>query len=597
MRFDKWTYIIGATALGVAVALGVLAGGLAGALAALAGLIPVVLWERAADRRREIKAQAELLEDAGRRLVPPEVSGGVARYLRPEAEIVDFWPRQELQDLRAWAASSLGTDIRLVTGEGGAGKTRLALQLGRELSTQYGWRSYWVPSGEEASAAEAACAGEFPVLLAVDYAETRSQIGDLLARVIGSEPRANVRVLMLARSAGEWWQQLIATTSTAVSEALAAVQPIALGPLTGPSGQPAVYRQAVQAFAAQLDAGCPDTGQLPAISPDAPALVVHAAALLTVLNQQRGQAGDGPGGEDVIAGLLRHEARYWQQSQASYELALGPALTRRVVAAGTLVGADDEDSASRQLDAIGELPDPGTRGRTARWLHDLYPADRTGTTAGKWIAPLRPDLVAENLVVDVLTGRPQLVPRLLDGLAPPRADRALTLLARAALTQPAATGLIRRALAADFAHLAVPALAVAVETNPDVGEQLADLLESSPWPPDVLDRIARALPDTSVALARAAALTFQRIVDAAPPGSEKRASNLTRLSNRLGELGRREEALAAVEEAVTIRRQLAAARPDAFLPALAASLNNQSNRLADLGRREDALAAVEEAVT
>ncbi len=61
----------------------------------------------------------------------------------------------------------------------------------------------------------------------------------------------------------------------------------------------------------------------------------------------------------MIAALLRHEARYWQQSQASYELVLGPALTRRVVAAGTLVGADDEESASRLLDAIGELADPG----------------------------------------------------------------------------------------------------------------------------------------------------------------------------------------------------------------------------------------------
>jgi hypothetical protein len=54
---------------------------------------------------------------------------------------------------------------------------------------------------------------------------------------------------------------------------------------------------------------------------------------------------------------------------------------------------------------------------------------------------------------------------------------------------------------------------------------------------------------------------------------------------------------AAIEEAVTIRRALAAARPDVFLPDLAGSLNNLSGRLADLGRREPALAAIEEAVT
>ena len=65
----------------------------------------------------------------------------------------------------------------------------------------------------------------------------------------------------------------------------------------------------------------------------------------------------------------------------------------------------------------------------------------------------------------------------------------------------------------------------------------------------------------------------------------------------LGDLGRREEALAAIEEAVAIRRALAEARPDAFLPSLAGALNNQSNRLSGLGRREEALAAIEEAVT
>ena len=42
----------------------------------------------------------------------------------------------------------------------------------------------------------------------------------------------------------------------------------------------------------------------------------------------------------------------------------------------------------------------------------------------------------------------------------------------------------------------------------------------------------------------------------------------------LSELGRREDALAATHEAVDIRRRLAAARPDAFLPDLASSLNN-----------------------
>ena len=82
------------------------------------------------------------------------------------------------------------------------------------------------------------------------------------------------------------------------------------------------------------------------------------------------------------------------------------------------------------------------------------------------------------------------------------------------------------------------------------------------------------------------------------PARRRAAETLTRKQDhRKLRLGRREEALAAIEEAVTIRRELARARPDAFLPDLAGSLNNQSVFLSGLGRREEALAAIEEAVT
>jgi tetratricopeptide (TPR) repeat protein len=74
------------------------------------------------------------------------------------------------------------------------------------------------------------------------------------------------------------------------------------------------------------------------------------------------------------------------------------------------------------------------------------------------------------------------------------------------------------------------------------------------------------------------------------------AGSLNNKANRLGELGRLEQALAAIEEAVEIYRSLVAVHPDAFLPDLAMSLHNVSNILHDLGRRQDALSAIEEAV-
>jgi hypothetical protein len=49
--------------------------------------------------------------------------------------------------------------------------------------------------------------------------------------------------------------------------------------------------------------------------------------------------------------------------------------------------------------------------------------------------------------------------------------------------------------------------------------------------------------------------------------------SIANLANRLSDLGRREDALAAAEEAVHLHRALAEARPDAFAPGLALSLD------------------------
>lgn len=55
--------------------------------------------------------------------------------------------------------------------------------------------------------------------------------------------------------------------------------------------------------------------------------------------------------------------------------------------------------------------------------------------------------------------------------------------------------------------------------------------------------------------------------------------------------------MAASDEALSIRRQLAEARPDAFLPDLAMTSSNRSEILLKLGALEEALAASDEAVS
>src|SRR2546430_13666044 len=75
------------------------------------------------------------------------------------------------------------------------------------------------------------------------------------------------------------------------------------------------------------------------------------------------------------------------------------------------------------------------------------------------------------------------------------------------------------------------------------------------------------------------------------------AGSLYNLSNRLAGLGRREEALAAIDEAVTLYRPRPTARHHPLTPDLACSLNNLSNPLAELCRRAEALARIDEAAT
>jgi tetratricopeptide (TPR) repeat protein len=517
----------------------------------------------------------------------------VARYLRPEEAVVVFRDRPELARLLDWCADAPRVAVRLVTGSGGAGKTRLALQLAGEMAGN-GWQPLWVPRGREGEAAAAVRDLGQPCVLVVDYAETRDGLDALLGEVAGWEG-PDTRIVLLARSAGEWWRNLAASTGDRVARLLEE-PPVTLGLLPSSGGQAEVFGEALTAFAARLRVARPaatlvleDSGLV--------VLVVHAAALLAVLDQYGGDVAVRSSGE-VLDRLLEHEARYWAQSATAQGLGLGTVVQRRAVAVGCLVGADSESAAARLLAYLSDLADSGERrGQIARWLHDLYPETRIGDAGPReWIGPLRPDLVAERLVVSELSGHRGLIPGLFAGLQEDRAARALTVLARAALTQPAALGLLGDALTAHPEDLAVPAMSVAVETNPAVGELLSEALTARPASAQALKRIADSAPYPSFALAPVAAAVLGQLADQTTEAGP-RAGRLVDLSNRLGDLGRREEALAVIEEAATAYRDLARARPDAFLPDLAGALNNQSIQLAGLGRREEALAAIEEAVT
>ena len=457
--------------------------------------------------------------DHGQDVVVP---GSIVALLRPEARIVPFWPRRELGELLEWCRAPRQTRVRLVTGESGTGKTRLALEFARELEYD-GWQALWVPLGSEPEAARAARRIARPTVLLVDNAETRTGLLPLLSDAVDSLNGRDLRVLLLACNAGEWWHHLVDGVGYRLGEKIAAAQPIRLGPMAHGPGQHVVFDAAVTAFAARFGVIRPAVQSLLS-DPDAPVLVAHAAALSAVLDHAEWDLGEHPrSNAEVLETLLRRETRYWARAAAARGLDLDPDAQRRAIAVACLIGADSESAAAELLRRLPDFAGSAELcSQVARWLHDLDPGQATvGRMVTGWLGSLQPDRVAEHLIIGELARQPDLIPAVFTGLDESHAKKALTVLGRAALNYPGAASLLVRALAADLEHLAVPALAVAVETNPSIDRMVADAVTRTVVPVQVLERIAVAIPRRSLAVSAAVTVLNRLAAEATDGGSDR----------------------------------------------------------------------------
>lgn len=188
------------------------------------------------------------------------------------------------------------------------------------------------------------------------------------------------------------------------------------------------------------------------------------------------------------------------------------------------------------------------------------------------------------------------------------ADReALTRLTRLAQRRERAAAWLADAIFGRLERLAEPGLDVVIATGDPLGTVLARALETQASP-TLLERVMEKCSDlkyrVSSPLREVALVSTKAFVD------ERRArwtepdeDQLATLAHRIQNLAywfslnsRREEALAASSEAVTILRELAPKRPKKYLPALATALDAFASDLSDLGQYEESLAASQEAV-
>ena len=546
-----------------------------------------------------------------------------AGLLRADQAVVRFRGVQRselLAELRAWCvAGDTGLAVRIVAGGGGQGKTRLARELVNCLPR--GWQAGLVRTDPPPQALAQLGRLSRPVLLVLDYAEARTALITALVTALTRRP-VRVRLLLLARGAGEWRRELAATSD--LLEMIAACPVHLLGPVEAQLlGRQHAWREAVTDLAARLPA-VPGyatmpwsqigqslvTGAAPALAGArfGPVLALHMHALASLLHAGGTAVYGDAASQSSEEVLLRHEQRYWSSTATRFGLAIQPAAAggltpttlRTAVAAATVFGARSQHDAVAIAANLPGLNDLGAHGHqaVAEWLATTYPQDQ------RYWGPLQPDPLGEHLAASVLHTTPDAFDEPAAVATPEQWQRALTVLSRCADTHPEMDRCIDTLVTANPVTAAAAALTVAVEVvRPQPLLTALDHILDAASDPDVLHRLDDALPHHTqlhrdLAARVTAALVAEYRARCQADGDAflpDLATSLNNLSVRLGDLGRREEGLAASQEATATYRRLAQERPDAFLPDLATSLNNLSVRLGDLGRREEGLAASQEA--
>ncbi|MEU5157101.1 serine protease [Glycomyces sp. NPDC021274] len=321
-----------------------------------------------------------------------------------------------LATLAAWCLedqpeTAAGCDValRLVTGPAGAGKTRLAAELCRRVAEEDPtWRAGFAL--DDPNAPWGSHLPQTPLLAVFDYVErsaVTAKVIDFLKHLerLGERLRFPVRVLLISRAAGGWYDQLSDQGGTLLQQRLRAeTSPrieLRRGDF-GPGQRAAHFRSAYARFTAELDdpADPERFGDLVEGEQYDSPLLVHIAALLAAKGETL-PSPDRSGLRDRLLGFLlqRERDRRWAAEPALSTTNVGAAESDQAlhaVAIMTLTGPTVPEAAEF-LKASDLWIDQSNAARreAAKALARLYPAEDGRT------APIEPDLVSEHLVAAI----------------------------------------------------------------------------------------------------------------------------------------------------------------------------------------------------
>jgi tetratricopeptide (TPR) repeat protein len=567
-------------------------------------------WDRAVQAERVLRSQRRG-EMERLPLRPPmrKLTGesrlAPSELLRPRYGLVEMIGRERLREhLMRWRESGAALGVAVITGGGGFGKTRLALEE-CVRAEEAGWTAGQLALDAGGGAGEELlrlARWEGPLFVAIDYAETRPDfVGPLLARLARRVEGPPVRVVLVCRQAQsrQEWMSLFAVDDSReeVLEVLEEAEPVPLAEEEIDRGL--LFEAGLAAVAAGRQAAA-DDGPHPSLAAahfERP-LFVLAAALLRAEDPTIDV--DAIARDELMLELIdRHESRYWERWNDSLGTKLARSLHGRSVAVAALLGADDEDEALSLVGAIPGLTDATEERRreVATWLGHLYGAGSLDRPPA--IASIEPDMLAEALVARECGAHPELIGAALDAASDRQLARALNLLARAAssgdpVAQPAKEALDAR----------LPSFLERISADAAGGAELTAALElavAALAPAAGSLRAAEWLLENANLSPTLATVVFELAIDelrTEPAGSvrdELLAHMLSELSVQLGRTGRLQDAVAVGKEAIDHQRALFETSRG-FLPYLAGALNNLSASLRHQGRLEESLGPAEEAI-
>ena len=546
--------------------------------------------------------------------------------LQAKNEIVPFFDairQPELDALEAFCQPDTHGIIQLFTGPGGIGKTRLMIEWINRLKETNTWLPCFLNHNidPEDQDFKDLIRQDNNLFFVIDYAECRTNLSKILRVLIDAseKKRHMVRVALVARHSGDWWDSLSANNQDISGYLHDRV--VELQNVSTRDNRQRLFDEAFQAFASKI--GNPDDEvtktKVYAILDDPVferVLYIHMAAYAAVVDKSFTA-------QDLLDVIVSYEKHFWikfnEGIKGDKAITKFIGETARVIAALTLFGGVSNYEKLKSI--IDKSKGPNDE-MFPDFLRDFYPP--SANSPNKVVGYLEPDILGEYLVFDTLrTLRKQKSPfsdaTFLENMFNLTDDfdelqQAFTVLGRIAEREEykSESTMIMEWLSLTFdeAHINVRALPAISAAN-----SLAEKTAFCPIPDILTNALGKwgsfylalefliPLPHDSIACHKLklwVAETVAKGLKGKVCLTEEQISVYSMVLSYYGitllEHGKKKEALEITQEVVEIRRQLATSRPDVFLHDLVKSLNNLGIMLGELDEHEEAMEITSEAV-